>query len=114
MAGGAPHPRNFGTYPRILGHYVREEAVLSWEEASWKASGLPAQKLRLANRGLIKRGYQADLVVLRPDDIIDRATYAEPLQYPAGIEYVLVNGKVVVAHGKQTDARPGEVLRGGR
>lgn len=111
MASGALHPRSFGTYPRLLGHYVREEGVLSLEEASWKASGLPAQKLRLANRGAIKKGYQADLVIFEPGVIQDQATYAEPLQYPSGIDYVLVNGEVVIDQGKQTTARPGKVIR---
>jgi N-acyl-D-aspartate/D-glutamate deacylase len=105
------HPRCFGTYPRLLGQYVREEGVLSLEEASWKASGFPAQKLGLAERGLIKQGYKADLVVFDPVAIQDRATYAEPLQYPAGIEYVFVNGEMVIDRGQQTRARPGKVIR---
>jgi len=105
------HPRCFGTYPRLFGQYVREEGVLSLEEASWKASGFPAQKLRLAERGLIKQGYKADLVVFDPVTIKDRATYPDPLQYPAGIEYVFVNGEMVIDHGQQTRARPGKVIR---
>jgi len=111
MAFGMRHPRCFGTYPRLLGQYVREEGVLSLQEAVWKASGFPAQKLDLKDRGLIKPGYQADLVVFDPATIQDRATYEDPLQYPAGVDYVLVNGEIVVEHGQQTNARPGRVIR---
>ena len=105
------HPRFCGTYPRIFGQYVREEGILSLEEASWKASGFPAQKLRLADRGIIKKGHKADLVVFDPATVKDQATYTEPLRYPLGIDYVLINGEVVVDQGKQTAARPGEVIR---
>jgi N-acyl-D-amino-acid deacylase len=111
MASGMLHPRCFGTYPRIFGRYVREEGILSLEEASWKASGFPAQKLGLADRGAIKKGYKADLVVFDPVTITDRATYEEPLQYPSGIDYVLVNGEIVIEQGEQTGARPGKVIR---
>ena len=111
MATGKPHPRSFGTYPRIFGRYVRDEGILSLEEASWKASGFPAQKLRLPDRGVIEKGAKADLVLFEPATIRDRATYRDPLQYPSGIECVLVNGQVVVEQGQQTPARPGEVIR---
>jgi len=111
MAWGMRHPRCFGTYPRIFGQYVREEGVLSLEEASWKASGFPAQKLGLTDRGLIRKGYQADLVVFDPVTIQDRATYEEPLRYPAGIDYVFANGQMVIEQGRQTNARPGRVIR---
>jgi N-acyl-D-amino-acid deacylase len=111
MAKGLMHPRFFGTYPRILGQYVREEGVLSLEEASWKASGFPAQKLGLADRGTIARGHKADLVVFDPATIQDQATYAEPMRFPSGIEYVLIEGEIVVERGEQTDARPGKVIR---
>jgi N-acyl-D-amino-acid deacylase len=111
MASGMLHPRSFGTYPRLFGQYVREESILSLEEASWKASGFPAQKLRLTDRGAIKKGYQADLVVFDPNAIKDQATYTKPLQYPSGINYVLINGEIVIDQGKQTPARPGEVIR---
>ncbi len=111
MASGMQHPRCFGTYPRLFGQYVREEGILSLEEASWKASGFPAQKLGLRDRGMIRRGYKADLVVFNPATIKDQATYLDPLQYPSGIEYVLVNGKLVIERGQQTGARPGQVIR---
>jgi N-acyl-D-amino-acid deacylase len=110
MAMGIMHPRFCGTYARIFGQCVRK-GILSLEGASWKASGFPAQKLGLADRGLIREGYKADLVVLNPATIQDRATYAEPLQYPSGIETVLVNGEMVIEAGKQTRARPGRVIR---
>jgi N-acyl-D-amino-acid deacylase len=112
MASGMLHPRCFGTYPRLFGQYVREEGVLSLEEASWKASGFPAQKLSLKDRGMIKKGYKADLVIFDLAMIKDQATYVEPLQYPSGIDYVLVNGELVIERGKQTGARPGKVIRG--
>lgn len=111
MASGMLHPRCFGTYPRIFGQYVREERVLSLEEASWKTSGFPAQKLRLTDRGVIKKGCKADLVVFDPATIKDQATYVEPLQYSSGIDYVLLNGEMIIEQGEQTDARPGEVIR---
>jgi N-acyl-D-amino-acid deacylase len=111
MASGMLHPRCFGTYPRIFGQYVREEGILSLEEASWKASGLPAQKLGLVDRGVIKKGHRADLIVFDPATIKDRSTYKVPLQYPSGIDYVLVNGEIVIKQGEQTSARPGKVIR---
>ena len=109
---GAPHPRNYGVYPRLLGRYVRELGVLSLEEAVWKAAGFPAQKLRWRERGLLRPGYKADLVIFDPNTIIDRATFEDPHQYPAGIAYVIVNGEIVVQNNVHTGARPGEVLRG--
>ncbi len=109
---GVPHPRNYGVYPRLLGRYVRELGVLSLEEAIWKAAGFPARKLRLADRGLVRKGYKADLVIFDPAAINDRATFEDPHQYPAGIAYVIVNGKIVVGHNVHTGARPGVVLRG--
>jgi len=111
MSKGMLHPRCFGTYPRIFGKYVREEGILSIEEASWKASGFPAKKLGLAKRGRISKGCQADLVVFNPATIRDRATYLAPLQYPIGIDYVFVNGQTALKHGEQKTSRAGKVLR---
>jgi len=111
MAGGLTHPRSFGTYPRIFGRYVRNEGILSLKEASWKASGFPAQKLRLADRGVIRKGFKADLVVFDPVTIADQATYVEPLRFPSGIDYVLVNGDIAVQFNEQTAARLGQVIR---
>ena len=109
---GKPHPRSFGTNPRVLGRYVREENVLSLEEAIRKMTSLPAQVLALKDRGLLKEGYWADVVVLDPDRVSDTATYEDPKQYPKGIDYVLVNGTVVVDNGHHTGARPGKVIYG--
>ena len=110
LSQGLPHPRNYGTFPRILGRYVREQGILSLEEAIHRMCGLPAAKLRWQDRGLIKRGYAADLVILDPDTVIDRATYQAPHQYPLGIEHVLVNGQLVIRNGEHTGARPGQIL----
>ncbi|MCK4262484.1 MAG: amidohydrolase family protein, partial [Dehalococcoidia bacterium] len=110
-SGGKPHPRAYGTFPRVLGKYAREERVLTLEDAIRKMTSLPAGKLGLEKRGLIKEDFWADIVVFDPDTIADTATYAEPHQYPKGIEYVIVNGKVVVENGRLTGARPGRVLK---
>jgi len=110
LSKGKPHPRSYGTYPRILGHYVRELGVLSLEKAVQKMSGLPAQKLRWTDRGLVKRGHKADLVILDPDTVSDRATYESPHQYPTGISHVIVNGRLVIQDGVHTQSRPGRVL----
>src|SRR5688572_3761866 len=106
------HPRAWGTMPRILGRYVREEKLLSLEEAIRKMTSLPATRIRLEGRGQIRPGFFADIVVFDPDTIIDRSTYVDPWQYSAGIPYVFVNGQMVVDGGKITDARPGRILRG--
>jgi len=111
LAQGAPHPRTFGTFPRVLGRYVREEKVLSLEEAVRKMSGLPARRLGLEDRGLLRPGGRADLVVFDPAAVQDRATYENPFQYPAGISHVICNGFPVLAEGRATGARPGRVLR---
>jgi len=110
MSEGKPHPREYGTYPRVLGRYVREEGILSLEDAVWKMSGFPAQKLGWSDRGVVKAGYRADLVVLDPDTVADRATYAQPHQYPVGIPHVIVNGQLVVQDARHTGARPGAIL----
>ncbi|MFC2046569.1 amidohydrolase family protein [Chloroflexota bacterium] len=111
LSVGTPHPRAYGTYPRVLSRYVRERGLLTWEEAIHKMTCLPAERVGLRDRGVVREGAFADLVVLDPDTIADRATYSEPHQYPAGIHYVLVNGRFVVQDGVQTDERPGRVLR---
>jgi N-acyl-D-amino-acid deacylase len=113
MATGMLHPRCFGTYPRLYGKYIREEGVLTLEEASWKSSGFPAKKLGLVDRGSIQKSYKADLVIFNPQTIRDRATYAEPLQYPVGIDTVLVNGEITLQDGKQSNKRSGVVIRRG-
>lgn len=110
LAKGVPHPRSYGTYPRLLGCYVREQNVLSLEEAVWKMSGFPAQKLCWLDRGLIRQGYRADLVVFNPVSVADCSTYQAPHQYPTGIQCVIVNGVPVILDGVHTGARPGYVL----
>lgn len=111
FSAGAFHPRFFGTYPRILGKYVREEKVLSLEQAIRKMTSFPAQRLGLQDRGLIREGNWADLVIFNPIKVIDRATYERPYQLPEGIPYVIVNGVIVVERGKKNRKSPGKVLR---
>lgn len=106
------HPRAYGTFPRILRRYVREEKKLTLEDAIRKFSSLPAQRMRLADRGVLKVGLWADVVVFDPARIRDRATFDHPHQLSEGMEYVLVNGVPVIADGKMTGARPGKVLHG--
>jgi N-acyl-D-aspartate/D-glutamate deacylase len=112
-AATKPHPRFYGTYPRILGRYVREERVLDLETAVYKMTGFPAQRLGLKDRGCIAEGLIADLVLFDPQTVIDRATFEKPHQYPVGIPYMFVAGKAVVRAGEHTQARPGRVLRRG-
>jgi N-acyl-D-amino-acid deacylase len=107
-----PHPRAYGTFPRILRKYVREEKKLSLEEAIRKFSALPASRLRLADRGVLKAGMWADVVVFDPETVRDLATFENPGQLSQGMEYVLVNGVPVIDGGKMTGALPGKVLRG--
>jgi N-acyl-D-amino-acid deacylase len=106
-----PHPRSYGTYPRVLGKYVREEGVLAIEEAIWKMSGFPAKKLQLGDRGLIQKGLWADIVVFDLKTIRDKATFLNPHQFPVGIDYVIVNGEIVVDDTTQLDVFPGRLLR---
>ena len=112
LAGSKSHPRGWGSYPRILGRYVREQRLLSLETAVHKMTGGPAARVGLRDRGLIREGMFADIVVFDPSRIIDRATFEMPNRYPVGIEYVLVNGKVSVDKGQRTAALAGRVLRG--
>ena len=107
-----PHPRAYGTFPRILRKFVREDKLLSLEDAIRKMTSLPAQKMRLADRGVLKLGMWADVVVFDPATITDKATFAQPNQLSAGMDYVLVNGVPVIAGGNATNALPGKVLRG--
>ena len=109
-----PHPRAYGTFPRILRKYVREDHALTLEDAIRKFSALAAQKMRLADRGVLKEGMWADVVVFDPKEIRDVATFEKPNQLSVGMRYVLVNGVPVISEGKMTNALPGKVLRGGR
>jgi N-acyl-D-amino-acid deacylase len=108
---GVPHPRSYGNNARVLGHYVRELRVLSLEDAIRKMTSLPAQTFNLRDRGLLREGFAADLVIFDDSTIADRATFEQPHQYPSGISYVIVNGESVLADGKLTGARPGQALR---
>ncbi|MGA2590733.1 MAG: D-aminoacylase [Bryobacteraceae bacterium] len=107
-----PHPRAYGTFPRILRKYVREEKKLTIEDAIRKFSALPAQRMRLADRGVLKEGMWADVVVFDPETVRDVATFEKPNQLSEGMRFVLVNGVPVISDGKMTDALPGKVLRG--
>ncbi|HSZ16724.1 MAG TPA: D-aminoacylase [Terracidiphilus sp.] len=107
-----PHPRAYGTFPRILRKYVREENALTLPEAIRKFTALPAQRLRLTDRGVLKQGMAADVVVFDPATVTDKATFENPNQLSVGMEYVLVNGVAVIAQGQMTGALPGQVLRG--
>ncbi len=107
-----PHPRAYGTFPRILRKFVREEHLLMLEDAIRKFSALPAQRLRFTDRGVIKLGMWADLVIFDPDTVRDRATFEQPNQLSEGMQYVLVNGVPVIADTRMTGALPGKVLRG--
>ncbi len=107
-----PHPRAYGTFPRVLRKYVREERRMRLEEAIRKFTSLPASRLRLNDRGVLKAGMWADIVVFDPETITDRATFSAPNQLSVGMEWVLVNGAAVVEEGKATRALPGHVLRG--
>jgi N-acyl-D-amino-acid deacylase len=110
LSEGRPHPRAFGTFPRVLGHYVRERGVLTLEEAIRKMTSLPAGILNIADRGALREGARADIVVFDPTTIADRATFEQPLEPPVGVHHVIVNGQVVVRDGTITEARPGRVL----
>ena len=112
LAGSKSHPRGFGTFPRILGKYVRDEKLMPLELAIHKMTGLPAANVGLKDRGLVREGYFADLTIFDPKTVIDRATFAEPNQYPAGINYVIVNGQIEVDNGKRTLALAGRPLHG--
>jgi N-acyl-D-aspartate/D-glutamate deacylase len=108
---GNPHPRNFGTFPRVLGVYARERNLLRLEDAVRKMTSLNAAKLGILDRGLLRAGLFADITIFDPSRVKDRSTYEDPFQYCEGIEYVIVNGQLVLAMGRHTGARPGRVLR---
>ena len=109
---GNPHPRSYGTFARVLGVYVREQRVLPLEEAIRKMTGLPAARLKLWDRGLLRPGMKADIAIFDPATVRDLATYTDPHQYAVGFSHVIVNGQVVFENGAMTDARPGRVLYG--
>ena len=110
MSRGVPHPRNYGAFPRVLGRFVRDLGIIELEEAVYKMTGLPAKKLRLPDRVLIKPGMAADLVVFDTATVSDTATYDQPHQYAKGIIHVIVNGRFVVHDSTHTGSRPGRIL----
>ncbi|HVC05668.1 MAG TPA: D-aminoacylase [Candidatus Acidoferrales bacterium] len=110
-AGGTPHPRSYGTFARVLGHYSRDEGVIPLEEAVRKMTSLPAQRLAMTDRGSVRPGARGDLVVFDPSTVIDRATYEQPHQFCAGVHHVFVDGTAVIREGADTGAVTGTVLR---
>jgi N-acyl-D-amino-acid deacylase len=111
LVGEKPHPRAWGTFPRYLGHYVRELGVLGLEDCIHHLTGRAAARLDLVDRGLVRVGHHADLVLLDPDRVRDTATYAHPRQQAEGIDWVLVDGEPVIEEGGRTQALPGRALR---
>lgn len=111
LGEGSVHPRYYGTFPRILGRYVREKKLLSLEDGIKKITSLPAKKMKIEKRGELKEGYYADITIFDRDRIIDKATFDQPHQYPEGIEYVIVNGKVVIEQAEHTGELPGKILQ---
>ncbi|MHA1740104.1 MAG: N-acyl-D-amino-acid deacylase family protein [Candidatus Heimdallarchaeota archaeon] len=111
LSYGKPHPRFYGTYPRILGKYVREEGLMTIEQAIRKMTSFPAQRLGILDRGLLRENNWADIVIFNPKTIIDKATFLDPHQFPVGIEFVIVNGDLVVSKGEHQTNLPGKVLR---
>jgi len=109
---GAPHPRQYGTFARVLGYYVRERGIISLEEAVRKMSSMSAQRLGIRDRGLLVEGYFADIAVFDAEEIADLATFEDPHQYAVGMKYVLVNGELVVEGGRHTGRHPGKILHG--
>jgi N-acyl-D-amino-acid deacylase len=113
-SAGSPHPRSFGTFPRVLGHYVREEKVMALETAVHKMTGMPARKIQLKDRGVIRPGAFADLVAFDPAEVRDQATFTDPRRPPVGVNLVVVNGVVTVREGRMTGDLAGRPVRGGR
>ena len=107
-----PHPRAYGNVPRLLGKYVRDEKIVSLQEAVRRLTSFPAENLKIKRRGTLKPGYLADVVVFDPATIQDHATYSQPHQYSTGVEHVFVNGVQVLKDGRHTGAKPGRVVRG--
>ena len=111
LLSGKPHPRVYGSFPRVLGKYVREEKQLTLEEAVHKLTQKAAESFHIKGRGYIGENYFADIVLFDADTVIDKGSFTDPEQYPEGIEYVIVNGKIALEHGKETGMREGKVLR---
>lgn len=111
LLGGKPHPRVYGAFPRVIGKFVREMKAMTLEEAIYKMTGKPAATFRISERGLVKEGYFADLVIFDENTTIDKGTFVDPIQFPEGIEYVIVNGKPVINNNEKQDVLPGKVIR---
>lgn len=111
LGTGKPHPRYYGTFARVLGKYCREDHCIDLSTAIKKMTAMPAEKLGLKGRGVLKAGYFADITIFNPKTVIDRATFVNPHQTATGIEYVFVNGQLAVNKGKHTEKRSGRVLR---
>ena len=111
LSEGKPHPRYYGTFPRVLGKYAREEKIFDLATAVNKMTNMPATKLGLQSRGLIAKDYYADIVLFNPDTVIDNATFVNPHQFPTGIDYVIVNGEITIKNGEHTGVKAGSVLR---
>lgn len=111
LGEGKPHPRSYGTFARVLGKYCREERLFGWETAVKKMTSMPAQKLKIRNRGILQRNYYADIVVFNPETIIDKATFTEPHQFAYGIDHVIVNGVLTIRDGEYTNALAGKIIR---
>jgi N-acyl-D-amino-acid deacylase len=106
-----PHPRAYGTNARVLGRYVRELGIIGWEEAIRRMTSLPARKFGLEKRGMLQPGYAADLVIIDPSTVSDKASFDRPHQFSTGIPWVIVNGQVVIENGTHTGTRSGQSLR---
>jgi N-acyl-D-aspartate/D-glutamate deacylase len=117
LAAGHPHPRYYGTFPRVLGRYVREEKVLTLEEAIRKMTSANAAKVGIFDRGILRPGMMADIAIFDAARVIDNATFEKPHQYATGVEFVVVNGTLALDRGRHTGVRPGTILKrqhGGR
>jgi N-acyl-D-amino-acid deacylase len=108
---GHPHPRAYGTFPRVLGYYVRDKKLLPLSEAIHKMTGLSAKRLGLTDRGIIKEGAFADITIFDADQILDQSTFTKPHQYPSGIEFVIINGGIAVKNGDYLAVPAGKVIR---
>tara|TARA_R110002073_G_scaffold72537_1_gene177164 strand:+ start:138087 stop:139667 length:1581 start_codon:yes stop_codon:yes gene_type:complete len=111
LGQGHPHPRAYSTFPRVLGHYVREKSILTLAEAIYKMTAFPANTLGLMDRGILKENMKADIVIFNPETVLDKATFIKPHQYPVGIDYVLINGQLTIDNGTFNKLKAGKVLR---
>ncbi len=111
LVGGRPHPRGWGTHVKFLAHYVRDLGLLTWEEGVRKMTSATARRIGALDRGLVRPGFMADLVIFDQDTLRDTATFENPISYPEGVPFVAVNGTLVIEEGEPTGATPGRVLR---